>query len=63
MTNLPAAATNQALAKKPPIVKFIEERRFQIGEMLPKHLPLERAEAKPITMSQQEYAHYTCTIA
>lgn len=42
MTNLPAAATNQALAKKPPIVKFIEERRFQIGEMLPKHLPLER---------------------
>ncbi len=41
-TNLPAAASTQTIAKKPAIVQFIEDRRFQIGEMLPKHLPLER---------------------
>lgn len=43
-TNLPANQQPQEVqkAQRPPIVAFIEERRFQIAEMLPKHLPIER---------------------
>lgn len=44
-TNVPATTTAAAALQapaKPAIVKFIEERQFQIAEMLPKHLPLER---------------------